>query len=343
MYTSFIATCLGIVFFILIIIAFITFARKKEGSLKKAIIEFFLALLSGLIGLFLQYGFDYISPVIFQKDKDIVSNIDNDNYNETEKRVKHIHEVFSTEIENSIAPTCNDKGSYEEVEYCECGEELSRNTITVEALGHNYKKVITDPTCNDQGFTTFICNRCNDTYISDYVGALGHNYEEGICTQCGYSDPNYVKIYDSKEIMKVLSESIVSNTGGYSQYLGTDSISVLAEDRYNCFAINTAVSYNLWSHNIREIVFNISNLNKIDVLNMEIGGQTGNKGTAKIEFFVDNQFDAIPDYTYELDTTFTPIPVSINIKDATLLGIRVTNNANNENRIVFFNFSEGEN
>ena len=143
--------------------------------------------------------------------------------------------------------------------------------------------------------------------------------------------------------MKILSESIVSNTGGYSQYLGTDSISVLAEDKYNCFLINTAVSYNLFSHNIREIVFNISGLDEIGVLNLEIGGHTGSKGSVIIEFFVDKQFDSSPDYTYELDTTFTPILASINIENATLLGIRVTNCANNENGVVFFNFSKGPN
>lgn len=344
MFASFVAICLKILVFIFTIIAFITFARKKEGSLKQAIIEFAFAVLSAAICIYVEYGFDYISKIFFPNNVDVVSDVDTENvYDSTgefDEGSNHIHENLSTKKENSIDPSCVEGGSYESVIYCECGEELSRDTFILETLGHNYKKIVTAPTCYNQGFTTFICNRCNDTYISDYADALGHDYEDGICVRCGYSDPDYVKIYDSEEIMKILSDSVVSSSGGYSQYLGADSVSVFAEDRYNCFVINTAVSYNAWNNNIREITFNISELNEINILNIEIGGETGSRGSVKIEFFVDNQFDTIPNYTYELDTAFTPIHASINIEDATLLGIRVTNYANNENRIVFFDFSE---
>ncbi|MBR5203503.1 MAG: leucine-rich repeat domain-containing protein, partial [Clostridia bacterium] len=57
---------------------------------------------------------------------------------------------------------------------CNCGD---RYTKVIEKLDahHNYKSVITAPTCTEQGYTTYTCS-CGDTYIRDYVDATGHNY-----------------------------------------------------------------------------------------------------------------------------------------------------------------------
>ena len=38
---------------------------------------------------------------------------------------------------------------------------------------HSYTSVITEPTCTEQGYTTYTCH-CNDTYKSNYVNATGH-------------------------------------------------------------------------------------------------------------------------------------------------------------------------
>ncbi len=46
------------------------------------------------------------------------------------------------------------------------------------ALGHEYSSVVTEPSCTENGYTTYICSRCNDTYTDNYVGALGHSYGE---------------------------------------------------------------------------------------------------------------------------------------------------------------------
>ena len=52
---------------------------------------------------------------------------------------------------------------------------------------HDYEAVVTDPTCTNQGYTTYTC-ACGDSYESDYVDALGHTYKNGICTGCGEED-----------------------------------------------------------------------------------------------------------------------------------------------------------
>ncbi|MBQ7358378.1 MAG: hypothetical protein IJW65_06560 [Clostridia bacterium] len=50
---------------------------------------------------------------------------------------------------------------------------VCNRTIT-QKLGHNYVAAVTDATCTEQGFTTNTCSHCGDSYISNYVAALGH-------------------------------------------------------------------------------------------------------------------------------------------------------------------------
>ena len=64
--------------------------------------------------------------------------------------------------------------------------------IVVYVIVHDYKPQITEPTCTEQGYTTYVCSRCGDEYVDNYVSALGHNYENGVCTRCGEPDPDYV-------------------------------------------------------------------------------------------------------------------------------------------------------
>ena len=42
---------------------------------------------------------------------------------------------------------------------------------------HSYSKVVTDPTCTEQGYTTYTCD-CDDSYVDNYVDAMGHNFGE---------------------------------------------------------------------------------------------------------------------------------------------------------------------
>ena len=81
---------------------------------------------------------------------------------------------------------------------------------------HSYRAVVTDPTCTERGYTTYTCS-CGESYVSNYVNALGHdwrdatctepetcyrcdvtrgdplghNYEDGTCTHCGEEDPDW--------------------------------------------------------------------------------------------------------------------------------------------------------
>ncbi len=52
---------------------------------------------------------------------------------------------------------------------------------------HDYKIVVTKPTCTEQGYTTHTCDMCGDNYVDDYVDANGHTYDDdydAICNVC---------------------------------------------------------------------------------------------------------------------------------------------------------------
>lgn len=98
-----------------------------------------------------------------------------------------------TTYEVTKAATCTETGT--KVATCDnhCGET---DTQTIPALGHSYTSVVTAPTCTAQGYTTYTCSRCNDTYVDDYVPANGHtegtpveeNRVEPTCTVDGSYD-----------------------------------------------------------------------------------------------------------------------------------------------------------
>ena len=94
------------------------------------------------------------------------------------------HSAGEAIVENNIAPTCETGGCYDSVVYCaRCGEELSRETVTVPASGHSYAAVVTEPTCTEGGYTTHTCTVCGHSYVDAHVDALGHDLGEWIATE----------------------------------------------------------------------------------------------------------------------------------------------------------------
>ncbi len=75
---------------------------------------------------------------------------------------------------------------------CTEAKTCSRCKITEgDALGHDYDVVVTAPTCEAKGYTTFTCSRCSDSYTDNEAAALGHNYvitakANATCTDTGF-------------------------------------------------------------------------------------------------------------------------------------------------------------
>ncbi len=77
--------------------------------------------------------------------------------------------------ENVVEATCSTAGSYDTVIKCErCGKEISRNTVTVEKLAHEWEEKVTkEPTCEETGIKTKTCKNCPETETED-IPANGH-------------------------------------------------------------------------------------------------------------------------------------------------------------------------
>ena len=58
--------------------------------------------------------------------------------------------------------------------------------------GLTYWEEVIQPTCTEQGYTIFHCNEDPEKDYKDlYVNPTGHNYVNGVCTNCGAQDPAY--------------------------------------------------------------------------------------------------------------------------------------------------------
>lgn len=91
--------------------------------------------------------------------------------------------------------TCTQDGTMT----AQCDKCSETNTIPAPGskLGHDYAQTVTPATCVSGGYTTFVCTRCNDTYVGNYVDAIGHSYNNVVtpptCTAGGYTTHTCVR------------------------------------------------------------------------------------------------------------------------------------------------------
>ena len=74
--------------------------------------------------------------------------------------VKNGHTVREAVKENETFTGCTSESSYESVVYCSCGAELSRQTVTVPAIGqHTWDngEIVKAATCSEKGDTKYTC------------------------------------------------------------------------------------------------------------------------------------------------------------------------------------------
>ena len=135
----------------------------------------------------------------------------------------------------SIA-TIDHKYQYKLVKQSTCKEEgLGKYTCTVcgdnytetlPKIGHDYEQKVVKPTCTEQGYTLNVCKNCGDTYKSDFVDKIDHNYkyevvkeptctEEGIgkyiCTECGETLIDTIPTIDHSYVITTTPATMKSN------------------------------------------------------------------------------------------------------------------------------------
>ena len=77
-----------------------------------------------------------------------------------------------------------------------------------EKCEHAYTSVVTDPTCEQKGYTTHTCDKCGDSYKDTYTDALGHAWDEGQVTQEATCTKDGKKTYTCDTCGKTKCETI---------------------------------------------------------------------------------------------------------------------------------------
>ena len=94
--------------------------------------------------------------------------------------------------------------------------------VIVNALGHDYETVVTEPTCTEMGYTTYTCTRCGDTYKGDYTDAAGHQPGDWIIDKEPTTDSEGSKhkecevcgeTLETEEIEKIYNQATTDSKG----------------------------------------------------------------------------------------------------------------------------------
>ena len=127
--------------------------------------------------------------------------------------------------------------------------------INAELGAHKYTQQVTAPTCSAQGYTTYTCSVCNDTYKGAYVAALGHNYTynlsktpttsatgtlTGTCSRCSGTTTVTLPKLNTTDYTYAVKTAAGCTTTGVGQYTWKTT----AYGTYKFDAVIAAVDHN---------------------------------------------------------------------------------------------------
>ncbi|MBR4132147.1 MAG: endo-1,4-beta-xylanase, partial [Oscillospiraceae bacterium] len=82
---------------------------------------------------------------------------------------------------------------------------------------HDYKAVVTAPTCTEKGYTTHTCAKCGLSYTYNWTDALGHDWDDGAVTKPPTETASGVMTYSCRRCGETRTERIPrTGTGGWT-------------------------------------------------------------------------------------------------------------------------------
>ncbi len=100
-------------------------------------------------------------------------------------------DTYPDTVDHTWSDSVSEKPATERVEgarvyTCIVCHIQKKETIPCFEHVHRYPVVVTAPTCTEKGYTTHTCS-CGDSYVDTYRDAVGHNYVDDVCQNCGKS------------------------------------------------------------------------------------------------------------------------------------------------------------
>ncbi len=168
----------------------------------------------------------------------------NAEHTETRSIAKAAHTHSAAVVENKVEATCTTAGSYDEVVYCSvCDTELSRETKTIEATGHNYGETGVCKTCGDKKLGSLSNpytvaqalevlkplekgQMTEKVYVSGIVKSIDEygDYLKGIHLVDALTDADYLLVYTcsfTADVSSVYPNDAVVIAGYLQNYNGT--------------------------------------------------------------------------------------------------------------------------
>ena len=113
-------------------------------------------------------------------------------------------------------------------------------------LKHNYISSVTEPTCTEDGYTTFRCEVCDHTYIGDYVAALNHSETETETKEADCLSGGYTKVICTV-CNKVISNTTIPANGTHEFVVKRMSDAVKIYIDRNDYSYSTYVNCKDWN------------------------------------------------------------------------------------------------
>lgn len=116
------------------------------------------------------------------------------------------HEAHTPKTVNAKAATCSEDGYTGDTACSVCGYKISQGE-SVPATGHDWGEwAVSEPaTCTDDGVEKRTCTICGSAEERT-LPALGHDFQDGVCTRCDEKDPDYIAPAETDEPQKPESE-----------------------------------------------------------------------------------------------------------------------------------------
>ena len=139
----------------------------------------------------------------YESDGEMTFTCENDpthTYTETIPAKKY---TFTVTV---VDPTCTEQGYT--LHTCNQNAEKSYKDNYTDALGHDYKEVITPATCKDAGKVENVCQRCNDTkLVKELPVTEDHQWNDGVVTKAATCTEAGEKLYTCTVCNKTKAET----------------------------------------------------------------------------------------------------------------------------------------